>query len=120
MNFLQNYFLNIEFKNLYLLVVSIFTAIVLMFLFYVLLKTKNKKSSRNNTSAKTPVVITSQDIKAIAGDNVITTQLDLARAYIEMGKKQLAKKILEHVIDHGNSVQQHEAKSLITAIEISA
>lgn len=115
MNFLQNYFMNIEFKNLYLLVVSIFVAMVLMFLFYILFKTKNQNSSRNKPT-KPPVIITSQDIKAIAGDNVITTQLDLARAYIEMGKKQLAKKILEHVVAHGNSVQQHEAQELIATI----
>ncbi len=41
---------------------------------------------------KPPLIITSQDIKAIAGDNVITTQLDLARAYIEIGKKKIGKK----------------------------
>ena len=61
-----------------------------------------------NAIPKSPTIITSQDIKAIAGDDIIATQLDLARAYIEIGKKKLAKKILDHVTQHGNlnSVKQ--------------
>ncbi len=66
---------------------------------------------------KSPIVITSQDIRAIAGDDVITTQLDLARAYIEIGKTKLAKKILDHVIQHGNISQQQMAQQLIMAVE---
>lgn len=62
---------------------------------------------------KPPIIITSQDIKAIAGDDIITTQLDLARAYIEIGKKKLARKILDHVTQHGNSSQQQAAQHLM-------
>jgi FimV-like protein len=51
-------------------------------------------------------------MNAIAGDDVITTQLDLARAYIETGRKQLAVQILDYVIEHGNPDQQQEAKQL--------
>ena len=51
-------------------------------------------------------------IAAIAGDDVMATQLDLARAYIETGKKQSAKNILDHVIAKGNATQQVEAKHL--------
>ncbi len=61
----------------------------------------------------TKLVVTSQDISAIAGDDVISTQLDLARAYIETGKTQLAKKILEYVEVHGDIVQQDEAQRLL-------
>jgi FimV-like protein len=43
----------------------------------------------------------------------MATQLDLARAYIETGKKQLAKKILEHVITQGDHVHQEEARNLL-------
>lgn len=70
-------------------------------------------SSKPDTLKKSPIIITSQDIKAIAGDDIITTQLDLARAYIEIGKKKLAKKILGHVTQHGNSTQQQAAQSLM-------
>jgi len=68
---------------------------------------------KSNALKKSSIIITSQDIKAIAGDDVITTQLDLARAYIEIGKKKLAKKILDHVIQHGNSSQQQAAQYLM-------
>ncbi len=64
----------------------------------------------NNSS----IIITSQDIRAIAGDDVLTTQLDLARAYIEIGKKRLAKKILDHVALHGNVNQKQVAHHLMT------
>ncbi len=65
---------------------------------------------------KSTVVITSQDIKAIAGEDMIATQLDLARAYIEIGKIRLAKKILDHVAQHGNSGQQRAAYQLMTTL----
>lgn len=59
------------------------------------------------------ITITSSDINAIAGDDVLATQLDLARAYIETGRKQLAKKILEYVVEQGSSAQQDEARILL-------
>src|SRR5262245_46367296 len=46
------------------------------------------------------------DLSAIAGEDLIVTQLDLARAYIETDKKPLAKQILEAVIAKGNTMQQ--------------
>jgi FimV-like protein len=58
-------------------------------------------------------VITSNDINAIAGDDVLATQLDLARAYIETGKAQLAKKILEYVVAKGTASQKQEARHLL-------
>lgn len=59
---------------------------------------------------------TKADVSAIAGDDVITTQLDLARAYIETNKKQAAKKILEMIMIEGNDSQQEEAKFLMGMI----
>lgn len=58
----------------------------------------------------------SEDILAIAGDDVITTQLDLARAYIETGRKQLAKTILESVAQQGSAPQQQEARHLLLSV----
>lgn len=58
-------------------------------------------------------VITSRDIKAIAGDSVMATQLDLARAYIELGKRNLARQILNHVIQHGTSSEKETAEQLM-------
>lgn len=54
-----------------------------------------------------------QHLSAIAGDDIITTQLDLARAYLETGRKQLAKEILEYVMQQGNNKQQQEAQQLM-------
>lgn len=46
----------------------------------------------------------------------MATQLDLARAYIEMNRSKLAKQILEHVVKNGNMVQQHQARQLIETL----
>lgn len=62
------------------------------------------------TSSPSPQVVT--DLSAIAGDDVIATQLDLARAYIETNNKQIAKKILKTVVDQGSKTQQDEARTL--------
>jgi len=77
-------------------------------------KARTMQAVKATTSPK--LVITSSDISAIAGDDVIATQLDLARAYIETGRFLLAKKILDHVRDHGNDVQQVEAQQLLSSI----
>lgn len=81
-------------------------------------KTSQRKNIPVNTQAKEKpnVVITSNDIRAIAGDDVMVTQLDLARAYIELGKKKLAKQILDHVLKHGNPLQQQSARQLMASI----
>lgn len=60
--------------------------------------------------------MTSRDIKAIAGDDEIVTQLDLARAYIEMGKTAMAQQLLRHVMQHGNKAQQEEAQQLVETL----
>ena len=72
---------------------------------YCILKPRHVKPS-----SSTPIEL--DGISAIAGEDVLATQLDLARAYIETGKKQSAKKILEYVIKQGSAAQQDEAKEL--------
>jgi len=54
-----------------------------------------------------------QDVSAIAGDNVIATQLDLARAYIETNQKHQAMIILDMIVQQGSITQQEEAKELM-------
>lgn len=78
-------------------------------------KTLEKDSDENKVTQK-PLMITSHDINAIAGDDALATQLDLARAYIETGKIQLAKKILSHVIEKGTVIQKQEAHTLLGLI----
>ncbi|MEJ2609937.1 MAG: FimV/HubP family polar landmark protein [Candidatus Thiodiazotropha sp.] len=43
----------------------------------------------------------------------ITTKLDLARAYIDMGDNEGAKSILEEVVNEGSALQQKEANELL-------
>lgn len=75
-----------------------------------------KKESPEKTLPNKLLTITSQDISAISGDDMMATQLDLARAYIETGKVRLAKKILNHVLEKGTVAQQQEAHSLLGLI----
>lgn len=60
--------------------------------------------------------LTSSDIQAIAGGDVMITQLDLARAFIEMEKKSLAREILNDVKAKGTVAQQQEAQQLIAEL----
>lgn len=75
-----------------------------------------RKSAKEDISQKPLLTITSTDINAIAGEDALSTQLDLARAYIETGRKQLAKKILLYVAEQGNDLQQEEAKQLLSFV----
>lgn len=54
------------------------------------------------------------DLTAIAGEDVIATKLDLARAYIEADMNALAKQILDSVVKQGNKEQQEEAQRLLS------
>jgi pilus assembly protein FimV len=46
----------------------------------------------------------------------VTTKLDLARAYIDMGDNEGAKSILEEVVDEGNDRQKSEAQELLSSM----
>jgi FimV-like protein len=56
------------------------------------------------------------DLSTIAGDDIITTQLDLAKAYIEMKQKKLAKAMLKQTIRQGSISQQATARQLLKTI----
>lgn len=57
-----------------------------------------------------------KDITAIAGDDVVSTQLDLAKAYIEMNQKKIAKEMLNTIMKIGSSHQKDEARLLIQSL----
>lgn len=46
----------------------------------------------------------------------ITTKLDLARAYIDMGDNEGAKSILEEVVNEGNDQQKQDAQGLLNGL----
>lgn len=71
---------------------------------------------KNITDVKTTAHFSPQDVAAISGEDVITTQLDLARAYIELDKRIMAKEILKIIIENGHSLQQAEAQRLLNTL----
>lgn len=50
---------------------------------------------------------------ASEGDDEVTTKLDLARAYLDMGEPDMARSLLEEVKDQGNAEQRREAEELL-------
>lgn len=92
------------------------TMVVFLTLLLVMLKLEEpadiaKKIMRSRSAKKKR-----EEIEAIAGDDMVTTQLDLARAYIEMNDKDLAKQVLSHAAKQGNVSQQQEAKQLLAEL----
>lgn len=53
------------------------------------------------------------DYSAISGHDIEETQLDLARAYLEASKPDLAKRILQRLLANPNLKCQREAKLLL-------
>ncbi len=95
-------------ENIFLGIASLLTIYLTISLFI-----PKKKLEVTTEPSSTTIVITSKDISAIAGEDVMATQLDLARAYIELDRKKLAKQILEHVIKNGDKVQQGQARQIM-------
>lgn len=91
------------------ILLSVGTGSLLIFIMGLYLIFRRKPASKETTKNV-------EDLSAIAGEDVITTQLDLARAYLETGRMQSAKDILEYVIKQGNAIQQQEARQLISNV----
>lgn len=72
-------------------------------------KISNVKSIKQNHT------FSYSDMTAIAGDDVIATQLDLAKALIETGKREAANGILYVVLNEGNKIQQAQARKLLAS-----
>jgi len=47
----------------------------------------------------------------------VSTKLDLAKAYVEMGDKEGAREILQEVMQEGDDKQQGDAKALLAGIQ---
>jgi len=90
-----------------LYVMLIFLAMLLVL--HIIKKRKVAKINAKNT-------FNHKDVESIAGDNIIATQLDLARAYIEMGKNNLAKNMLYQIKKQGTVEQKQQAKKLLESL----
>lgn len=62
-------------------------------------------------------VVPQHELASIAGDDLVATQLDLARAYLETDNYSAAIKLLKFVDENGTSPQQNEAKQFIKRIK---
>lgn len=65
-----------------------------------------------------PVRLRSGNVSALAGDNVLATKLDLARAYLDIGSIPDAKKLLRNVLEKGDDAQRVTAQKLLEKFEI--
>jgi pilus assembly protein FimV len=58
-----------------------------------------------------------EDMVFAEGGNEMSTKLDLARAYLDMGDEDGAKQILEEVVLEGSPSQKEEAKTLLERLD---
>ena len=131
-NFLNSHFyLTLNNRLLYQLAACLFLLLMLTVFFLFRHRAKKKMVTKLETMPAKPMkeddlvdsttvatlptslTISSKDINAIAGEDKIATQLDLARAYIEVNRKQLARKMLDYVVEQGTPDQQQEAERLL-------
>lgn len=98
-------------KSYFFILLSVGMGSIFIFIIglYFILKFYSKNPTPINDNSKI-----SNDLSAIAGEDLLATQLDLARAYIETGKKASAKKILEQVATKGNAAHQEEVRILLS------
>jgi pilus assembly protein FimV len=57
-----------------------------------------------------------EDEGGFSDSDEITTKLDLAQAYIEMGDNDGARSMLEEVVEAGNDEQKQQAQDLLSKI----
>ncbi len=58
-----------------------------------------------------------EDLVFAEGGNAMSTKLDLARAYLDMGDEDGAKQILEEVVLEGSESQKEEARALLERLD---
>ena len=56
------------------------------------------------------------DLSDLDDVDEVSTKLDLARAYLDMGDNEGTRSILEEVIEEGNAAQKSEAEALLAEI----
>ena len=67
-----------------------------------------------------PTIAANRDEEVTAGGDQwheVSTKLDLAKAYVEMGDKEGAREILQEVVQDGDNQQQSDAKTLLAELD---
>lgn len=94
--------------------IVIFSSIALVALFFLLKKYKFKRT--NLVQAVEQAVPQPMLVEAFSGDNRWDTELDLAKAYLELNQNEKAKHLLKSVIDHGAPHQILEARKMFSQL----
>lgn len=105
--------LSVIVKSYFSILISIGSASFFIFLtglFFIM------RSSLTSTSKQAALAAISPDLTAIAGEDILATQLDLARAYLEADRSSQAKSILKLVAKQGDPAQREEAKRLLSRL----
>jgi FimV-like protein len=98
----------IQLMQTYQLPIAISTFFIALLLLSLLVFSRHRQLKNSHLSEA--------NIEMLAGDNVIITQLDLARAYLEMGKNHLAKSLLIQILKQGNKDQKNIARQLMSKL----
>ncbi len=85
-------------------------------------RAERMEKKRTSESRKSPGAISasrrnSPSTDNFLQDNLVNANLDLARAYINMGESSRARSMLEDVINNGSSEEQKRARQLIAQIK---
>jgi FimV-like protein len=101
-------------RKLFLALAFSATAIFLLFFGYILFPRRQTEfSSENQHHDKLPA----KDIYDPMEGQSNSAKLNLAHAYIEMGKKSKAQGVLYDVLAHGDNSEQEEARKLLAKIQ---
>jgi FimV-like protein len=101
--------------KLFAIIVSSAVIVFLLFLIYIIFPRRNDYSSVSHHHENSPPK--GDDFNPMEGQEGAVAKLNLARAYIEMGKEHKAEGVLYDVLAHGNEAEQEEAKTLLAKIE---
>ncbi|CAL7962927.1 pilus assembly protein FimV [Gammaproteobacteria bacterium] len=89
--------------------------LLLLILFYLLLR--RRKSSVEANTPHHDVVFAKEEYDLMESKEGIAAKLNLARAYIDMGKGTEARIMLDEALANGSSSEQAEAKELLAKIK---
>ncbi len=91
-------------------------AILLLVFGYIIFPRREKQSFPGSYSHEVPEIL-DQDFNPMEGQEGIAAKLNLARAYVDMGKDEDARMALYDVLSHGSDAEQAEAKELLGKIK---
>lgn len=94
--------------------IFIFCTAVLIAMFFLIKKYKTRKTvpvQQTEHALSQPVLV-----ESFSGDNHCDTELDLAKAYLELHQHDKVKLLLKSVITHGSPSQIFEARQMFSLL----